>query len=331
VAAECLPGLDRRSAWFLDSRRLTDKPGDWEAATKVAIPMRSRIAIQRLLLLLVLLLVLSSCDESSEEARRPTNASIDRIIRHLDGLRVDLPPEGSEPPQSAFSGQNLQTVKDYLTFALENNDRVWTKLFIDARLQEPFVNHEIVEEGEAFAMRCPIAGRMINVLHDTPNAYYCSSDGNGEGMIYLPLSTMGKMWTGDIFGSQSPRQGDFAAAILTSHEFGHDIVAEYREQYSQRDGVRYGSPTGKYFELIADCMAGVWAASVYYQGYLENGDFEEAVGALEAIGDYNLSSATHHGTPAERVQALRTGYHGIPGVTSPGSPVACVKKYWVTS
>lgn len=139
------------------------------------------------------------------------------------------------------------------------------------------------------------------------------------------------MWTGDIIGKPSRQKGDFAATIVTAHDFGHHVVDEMQIQLSQRDGVEYQQPTGKYKELIADCMAGVRTASAYYQGILdEQSDFDAAVEALYVLGDYETVSESHHGTPDERVEALLTGYNGIPGVTEPGSPDACVRQYWVT-
>lgn len=254
----------------------------------------------------------------------------------LSDEQMDLAPPGASVPESNFSADSLQTVVDYLDFVVQNNDRAWTQFFLNTGLQEPFVSYVIVMPGETYTSNCSFAsGEQLTVVHDTPNAYYCSLDAatpGYDGTVYLPVTTMAKMWTGDIFGKQSEQQGDFAAAIITAHEFGHHVVDEMRTQYSLRDGVQYQEPVGKYNELIADCMAGVWAASAYYQGFLdERADWDEAVTALQVIGDYELLSPEHHGTPQERMDALATGYNGIPGVTEPGSPDACIRTYWVTS
>src|SRR5437763_7227726 len=73
-------------------------------------------------------------------------------------------------------------------------------------------------------------------------------------------------------------------------------------------------------ELQADCYAGVWAANAKNpegQPVMEQGDFEEGMRAAEAIGDDTLQRETQgrvvpesftHGTSAQRVNALRTGY-----------------------
>jgi predicted metalloprotease len=73
-------------------------------------------------------------------------------------------------------------------------------------------------------------------------------------------------------------------------------------------------------ELQADCYAGVWAANAKTpegQPVLEQGDIEEGMRAAEAIGDDTLQRQTQgtvvpdsftHGTSAQRMHALRTGY-----------------------
>jgi uncharacterized protein len=253
-------------------------------------------------------------------------------------------PEGNNAPESnvaltasadQYDEKLVRAMADYLDAVVQNNDIIWTRYFRDVGLQEPMVSYIIVMPGETYTSKCPdFDGGQLTVVHDTPNAFYCPVDEPNRGYlgtIYLPVTTMTKTWTGDIFGRPSQQAGDFATAIITAHEFGHHMVDEMRVQYSQQDGVTYQEPVGKYAELIADCMAGVWASAAYSQGILdEQADWDEAVAALYAIGDHEVTSPAHHGTPQERVDALHTGYYGISG-TGPGSPDGCIQTYWVTS
>ncbi|MCT4353542.1 neutral zinc metallopeptidase [Streptomyces sp. Je 1-79] len=239
-------------------------------------------------------------------------------------------PEGATIPRSSSDDGSRQTVTSYLEGVVQDNDRMWTNLFTDELgFSEPFVSYRVVQPGEQLSSNCRFAdGSQLVVTHDTPNAFYCSGDeltAGYRGTIYLPVTTMQKMWTGNVLGEQSQRQGDFAAAIITAHEFGHHVVDELRAKYSERDHVEYVPPGGKWKELIADCLAGVWAAHAYYSGYLEPGDFEEATTALEAIGDYELHAPDHHGTPEERREAIVTGYR------QSGALGACVSRYWKPS
>ena len=67
-------------------------------------------------------------------------------------------------------------------------------------------------------------------------------------------------------------------------------------------------------ELQADCYSGVWAATVFAAGDLEEGDIEEAFNAAEAVGDDRLQSQAGqgvnpdsftHGTSEQRRQLVR--------------------------
>jgi len=253
---------------------------------------------------------------------------IDRVLNDIPDERFEEAPQGAPVPQSAVLPGSPQTVVDFLTDVVQDLDSDWTQWFLASELEEPFVSYVIIQPGQSYTMGC---GGQLTLVHDTPNAYYCSIDEVSpgyRGTLYLPVTTMEKMWTGEILGQQGQRGGDFAAAIVVAHEFGHHAVDEIQIQMSQR-GVQVAPPAEKYAELIADCMAGAWAASAYYKGYLEEGDYEEAVSALEAIGDYEIFSPQHHGTPQERVVALLTGYNGT-DVWPPASPEACIEQYWIT-
>lgn len=225
-------------------------------------------------------------------------------------------------PQDA-ENQDTQAIvaaEDYLSNALGNADRAWTNWFTNRGLSEPLVSYDVIVPSEpGWDSNCG-----LTIVSDTPNAYYCPDDTlqtGFDGAIYLPATTMLKMWSGDIFGRPSRQAGDFAAAAIVAHEFGHHVQDELAQQNN------WTPPNGKYKELIADCFSGNWAADFYYQGGMSTDDFEEAVSALEAIGDHNYFAPDHHGTPEERVAAFEVGYYGVQGGT-PGDPSACIQYYW---
>ena len=78
------------------------------------------------------------------------------------------------------------------------------------------------------------------------------------------------------------------------------------------------APNVKATELQADCMAGTWGRSTFYEGYLEPGDVEEAQMLAYQIGDFDKFHPEHHGTPKERREAWDTGYES-------GTPADCDK------
>ena len=70
-------------------------------------------------------------------------------------------------------------------------------------------------------------------------------------------------------------------------------------------------------ELMADCLAGVWAANADQKwNILEKGDVEKAVATAQAIGDDRLQQSARgyavpdsftHGSSAQRVEWLQRG------------------------
>lgn len=254
---------------------------------------------------------------------------VEELVDQVDDTSVDVASGSEVLTASAVdsqdaSSQNAEAIAAadaYLTAALANADQAWTYWFTSNGLTEPLVSYDVITPAEpGWRSNCG----DLQVVSDTPNAFYCSEDAlqpGFDGAIYLPATTMLKMWSGDIFGRQSQQAGDFAAAAIVAHEFGHHVQDELSYQTNTLP------PNGKNKELIADCFAGNWAADVYYQGYLEAGDFEEAVFALEAIGDLDDFSPDPHGTSEEREAAFQLGYHGVQGGT-PGDPATCIQYYW---
>lgn len=238
----------------------------------------------------------------------------------------------AEPVEAAGSNAAPEsssdyTVQDYLVYMISDIDTMWSEWFTTNGFSEPMVGYEIINPGETYTSVCAIGGQTT---FDSayPNAFYCPGDvltgGDGvnyQGVVVLPETTFQKMWEGNIFEMQSASVGDFAAAIITAHEFGHHIQDEMLLQLKAADPAgSYGPPNGKNQELIADCFAGVWMNSAYYQNMLIDTDYEEALNALSAIGDQG-DSADPHGTPEERAAAVTAGYNS-------GQPVSCIDSYW---
>lgn len=252
-------------------------------------------------------------------------------------MEVPAAPAGLAPPESDVgeSGDYGYTVTEYVDFVVENADRVWTQWFEANGYREPYVAVALIGPSDPpFRSDCRDldgTGTLV-VGTDFPNAFYCPLDEmvvdgterTDEGALILPVMSLRKVWTGDIVGRQSAVAGDFGAAMIVAHEFGHHVQHEWAQQYNalQRQAGQpvVASPNGKWAELIADCFAGVWANSAYHQGLLEQGDFTEGVAAMEAVGDRGVS-AMPHGTPVERGLAVQHGYRT-------GDPAECAERYW---
>lgn len=239
---------------------------------------------------------------------------------------VDAAPLGAAPPQSQVTGTGYSyTVTSYVDWIMTDLHTEWTKWFVENNFAAPTVYYKIIHETDPpYVMSCP--GGPASVAHDYPNAFYCSSDpyynlrGTTEdGLIVLPVTTMQRMWTGDVLGTVSKKAGDFAAAIIIAHEYGHNVQDELALQWEKYYPGKVPGITGSNKEAIADCFAGVWMNTTYYDGILEPGDFEEGVEALNAVGATQPGST--HPTSAQREVALKLGYNS-------GDPMQCVDSYW---
>jgi predicted metalloprotease len=76
-------------------------------------------------------------------------------------------------------------------------------------------------------------------------------------------------------------------AAVVAHEMGHHVqnLVGSRLTYSVQK------------ELEADCFAGVYMAYAHWDGWLDNGDVNEAYEMFGAIGDeLDVYHDAHHGT-----------------------------------
>jgi len=104
--------------------------------------------------------------------------------------------------------------------------------------------------------------------------------------------------------------GDFAAAFVLAHEFGHAMQA----RIPQEEQLTVVS------ELQADCFAGSWSSYAEQQRDLEAGDLDEATYAVLSAADVPGTPFTDpraHGTGFERIRAFSDGYEDGPRACSP--------------
>ncbi|WP_230530650.1 KPN_02809 family neutral zinc metallopeptidase [Microvirga roseola] len=142
--------------------------------------------------------------------------------------------------------------------------------------------------------------------------FYCPLDQT----VYIDLSFFQEMQ------SRFRAGGDFAYAYVLAHEVGHHVENELgilpRIQERQRQvGQTEANQLSVRVELMADCLAGVWAhhSNQRWQS-LEQGDIAEALAAAEAIGDDRLQRQSQgrvvpdsftHGSSEQRMRWLTTG------------------------
>jgi predicted metalloprotease len=215
--------------------------------------------------------------------------------------------------QSAPAGQSTLNpdTERFMRQVLASTEDVWSKL-LGGRYQ-PTV---LVAYSEAYQSGCGAAQSAMG-------PFYCPTDKK----IYLDTEFF------DELTRRFQAPGDFAQAYVIAHEVGHHVqdltgTLSQAEQLQARASQTEGNAIQVKIELQADCYAGVWAANAKApdgQPVMQQGDFEEGMRAAEAIGDDTLQRETQgrvvpdsftHGTSAQRMYALRTGYQS-------GDPNAC--------
>jgi uncharacterized protein len=234
------------------------------------------------------------------------------------------------PPHTVYSGDELTATATFAAGIIQLADTDWTNWFVDNDLDVPRVGYQMIEPGDSYQSNCTLNGQPMVVTGETENAFYCSTDTVAEGYqgtIVVPVPALRRIWDGDLYSREITDAGDFTAATVIAHEFGHHVADELVTQ-----GVFAQAPTTeKNRELIADCFAGNWVASAYGHGYMDDdpqGHIAQSVEAMEMLGDYEVTSPLHHGTPQERANAINIGIYGSQANPAPASPQNCIAAYW---
>lgn len=163
------------------------------------------------------------------------------------------------------------------------------------------------------------------VLFNGQTGSACGRAQSAMGPFYCPLDQ--KVYLDTSFFNDMKRKlgggGDFAYAYVIAHEIGHHVENQLgilsRAQRAQQQSGDRGDANriSVRIELMADCLAGVWAANAERKWrILEQGDVEKAVNTAQAIGDDRLQQQSRgavvpdsftHGSSAQRVQWLQRG------------------------
>ena len=213
--------------------------------------------------------------------------------------------------QAAPRGQPSAPPQDQLgrfaSAVLGNTEDIWKDVF-PKQVNKPYQPPRMVLFSGATRSRCGSASSAMG-------PFYCPLDQT----VYIDLSFFQEMQRRFRSG------GDFAYAYVIAHEVGHHVENQLGllarvQQRQQEVGRGEANQLSVRVELMADCLAGVWAHhSEQRFKALEEGDVEEAMAAAEAIGDDRLQKQSQgyvvpdsftHGSSAQRVRWFMTGLKG---------------------
>jgi uncharacterized protein len=211
-------------------------------------------------------------------------------------------PDGSSSNEVASEAQSEEA--SFVKFLTEDTQAVWAAEFQQAGRQYQYARLNMFTD--QVNTGCGPATSAVG-------PFYCPADAE----VYIDLEFFREL--SDRFGAP----GDFAQAYVVAHEIGHHvqnllgISDEVRRRQQAAGSQAEANRLSVGLELQADCLAGVWAHSVYVRGDLEPGDIEEGLAAAEAVGDDRIQAQAGmtvdpetwtHGSSAERQEWFDRGF-----------------------
>ncbi len=162
--------------------------------------------------------------------------------------------------------------------------------------------------------------------------FYCPVD---QG-VYIDLGFYDELRS--RFGASG---GPFAEAYVIAHEYGHHVENLIGVLERSRDGSSGPQSSGVRVELMADCLAGMWAGGAVATGYIEEltqADIDDGLNAAAAIGDDRIQERVTgrvdpeswtHGSAEQRQVWFLTGYRST--ATDTGSNIEVCDTFSVPS
>jgi predicted metalloprotease len=195
-------------------------------------------------------------------------------------------------------------MRTFVAHVLGETEAVWAQI-LPAQKGVAYVNATLVLYSGSTSSGCGGAQASMG-------PFYCPVDKK----VYLDMSFFRDMQT------QYGGGGDFAYAYVIAHEIGHHVqdllgVLDKVDAAKQNVSRTQANALSVRVELMADCLAGVWAANADQKWkILDPGDIEKALATAAAIGDDRLQTAARgyavpdsftHGSSAMRQKWLTIG------------------------
>ncbi len=162
------------------------------------------------------------------------------------------------------------------------------------------------------------------VLYNGQTSSGCGAAQSAMGPFYCPLDR--KVYLDTSFFDEMRQRlgggGQFAYAYVIAHEVGHHVqnllgILPKVQDAQQRLPKREANAMSVRVELMADCLAGVWANHAQSQIQLNQADIQQAMNTASAIGDDKLQEQSQgrvvpdsftHGSSAQRMKWFTQGW-----------------------
>ncbi len=276
------------------------------------IPLVAGVVIVAVLVLVLVLTSGSEDDGKDESFGIPGTTVVPEVsqVPHLGGdPKATKPPEGvatlgalpkarradkttSVPRIGRVEGLALPQALDTLSNDIGS---FWQQAFNTSGLEFVPGEHAIITPGgPPVSTQCAPGEGSQPVSSDFPTAFYCGA----EDRLFLPVT-----WFEDVVLPS----GDAAVATAVAHQWGHrvqDVVGVNPEDAPQ-------TQRGPGYELMADCLAGVWMASVYERGSLPEGAVKKGLDVSKKVEDppKGIPEGTlAHGSSQDRMDAFALGF-----------------------
>ena len=222
------------------------------------------------------------------------------------GIGGAFAPTSPSPNSTEINRSQPRSNDEQLQFVetiLGSTEEVWTSIFNQYGKTYPKPKLELFTSQVKSA--CGLASAASG-------PFYCP----GDSKVYIDLSFYRQL------EREFKAKGDFAQAYVLAHEVGHHIqnvvgiLPQFNKMRRSMGKVEVNKMSVK-VELQADCFAGIWGHYVAKQGWLEEGDLEEALVAANQIGDdaiqrrtqgYVVPESFNHGTSEQRRYWFRRGF-----------------------
>jgi predicted metalloprotease len=208
------------------------------------------------------------------------------------------------PPTPGRQGAPTDQIGQFVARVLGETEDVWTRVLPE-------------QIGTNYA-------KPVLVLYSGVTNSGCGTARSAMGPFYCPVDR--KLYLDTSFFQDMRERlgggGKFAYAYVIAHEVGHHVqnlvglLPKVQEQ-ERRSDQRGANALSVRTELMADCLAGVWAYHMNQRhGNLDDNDLRQAVNTASAIGDDRLQRAGRgsivpdsftHGSSEQRTQWLSTG------------------------